>query len=35
MGRRGRDRAQRDFGLDLMVERTEAVYRLALDGAVG
>jgi glycosyltransferase involved in cell wall biosynthesis len=34
MGRRGRDRAQRDFGLDLMVERTEAVYRLALDGAV-
>lgn len=34
MGRRGRDRVQRDFGLDLMVERTETVYRLALDGVV-
>ena len=35
MGRRGRDRVRRDFGLDLMVERTEAVYRLALEGARG
>lgn len=35
MGRRGRDRVQRDFGLDLMVERTETVYRQALDGAAG
>jgi len=35
MGRRGRARVLRDFGLDLMVERTEAVYRLALEGAGG
>jgi glycosyltransferase involved in cell wall biosynthesis len=35
MGRRGRARVQRDFGLDLMVERTEAVYRLALEGVAG
>lgn len=35
MGRRGRDRVARDFGLDLMVRRTEAVYRQALARAAG
>ncbi|MBK8165509.1 MAG: glycosyltransferase family 4 protein [bacterium] len=30
MGRRGRARVERDFGLDLMAERTEAVYLEAL-----
>jgi glycosyltransferase involved in cell wall biosynthesis len=35
MGRRGRERVERDFGLDLMVERTEAVYRHALEEVAG
>lgn len=35
MGRRGRSRAERDFSLDLMVERTEAVYRRALARSAG
>jgi glycosyltransferase involved in cell wall biosynthesis len=35
MGRRGRARVERDFGLDLMAERTEAVYLEALARAAG
>lgn len=35
MGRRGLRRVQRDFSLGLMVDRTEAVYRLALARAAG
>jgi len=35
MGRRGRARVERDFGLALMAERTESVYRDALARAAG
>lgn len=35
MGERGRARAARDFGLDLMARRTEAVYRQALARSAG
>lgn len=35
MGRRGRARVERDFGLDLMAERTEAVYLAARARAAG
>lgn len=35
MGRRGRTRVERDFGLDRMLDRTEAVYQAALEKAAG